>query len=91
MSRISKEARRELIQAVATRYREGSKCEKTLILDEFVRITGHHRKHAIRILRSRQHDQMPANPLHIDEYKVKRLARLSSSSGKRPIAFAESA
>ena len=52
MSKISKHARQELITAVATRYREGSKRDKTLILDEFVRVTRHHRKHALRILGS---------------------------------------
>ena len=52
MSKISKQARQELVAAVATRYREGSKRDKNLILDEFVRVTKHHRKHALRILGS---------------------------------------
>jgi len=50
MSKISKQARQELVAAVATRYLESSKRDKTLILDEFVRVTGYHRKHALRIL-----------------------------------------
>ncbi len=45
--------RKELIEAVGARYREASPSERTRILDEFVALTGHHRKHAIRVLRSR--------------------------------------
>jgi len=43
--------RRELIEAIAERYRTGTRIEKKKILDEFVEITGFHRKHAIRALR----------------------------------------
>jgi hypothetical protein len=50
MLRISKHARRELIEAVASRYKEGGRSDKTLILDEFVRVTKLHRKHALRLL-----------------------------------------
>ncbi len=43
--------RRELIEAVAARYRAGGRQEKKEILDEFVKVTGFHRKHAIRVLK----------------------------------------
>lgn len=43
--------RRELIEAVAARYRAAGRHEKKEILDEFVKVTGFHRKHAIRALR----------------------------------------
>lgn len=43
--------RRELIAAVGARYREASRSEKKAILDEFVAVTGYHRKHAVRLLR----------------------------------------
>ena len=42
--------RRELTAAIGTRYRGASKTEKQKILDEFVTLTGFHRKHAIRAL-----------------------------------------
>jgi hypothetical protein len=42
--------RKELIGAVAARYRGAPRDEKHKILDEFVALTGFHRKHAIRIL-----------------------------------------
>ena len=43
--------RRELIEAIAIRYRAGTRIEKKKILDEFIEVTGFHRKHAIRVLR----------------------------------------
>ena len=42
--------RKELTEAVGTRYRSAPKSEKRKILDEFVALTGCHRKHAIRAL-----------------------------------------
>jgi hypothetical protein len=47
---VSMSTRRELIDAVGARYRLGSKTERSSILDEFVAITGYHRKHCIRLL-----------------------------------------
>ncbi len=44
-------AKRELLATIQDRYRASSKNDKTRILDEFVAVTGHHRKHAIRLLR----------------------------------------
>ena len=43
--------RRELIDAIAERYRSANRIEKKQILDEFIEVTGFHRKHAIRALR----------------------------------------
>jgi len=48
--RISSQTRKELLEAVRLRYRESSKMNKTRILDEFVALTGYHRKHGIRLL-----------------------------------------
>ncbi len=42
--------RKELIEAVGARYRSSPKSERKKILDEFVALTGCHRKHAIRTL-----------------------------------------
>jgi hypothetical protein len=38
--------RRELIEAVAARYRGAGRNQKKEILDEFVKVMGFHRKHA---------------------------------------------
>lgn len=43
--------RKELIEALRARYRSAAQTEKTKILDEFIALTGYHRKHAIRVLR----------------------------------------
>lgn len=42
--------RRELVDAVGARYRASTLAKRSAILDEFVSITGYHRKHAIRLL-----------------------------------------
>lgn len=42
--------RKELTAAIGQRYRTADRNSKRLILDEFTRVTGYHRKHAIRIL-----------------------------------------
>lgn len=43
--------RRELIEAIADRYHAAARAEKKVILDEFINVTGFHRKHAIRALK----------------------------------------
>ena len=43
-------ARRELVAAVAERYRQSERMERGRILDELTAVTGWHRKHAIRAL-----------------------------------------
>jgi hypothetical protein len=51
---LSLETRRELCAAIAERYRAADRPSKKAILDEFVRVTGYHRKHAIRIMKGKQ-------------------------------------
>ena len=43
--------RKELVGALRARYRGAAVADKVKILDEFVALTGYHRKHAIRMLR----------------------------------------
>lgn len=50
MSTVNKRTRRELVVAVRDRYGAATKSDKRRILDEFVALTGYHRKHAIRVL-----------------------------------------
>jgi hypothetical protein len=42
--------RRELVAAIRGRYQTAARREKQKILDEFVAVSGYHRKHAVRIL-----------------------------------------
>ena len=43
--------RKELVEALRVRYRSAAFGDRSRILDEFVALTGYHRKHAIRVLR----------------------------------------
>jgi hypothetical protein len=55
--------RSELIETVAKRYHAGTRSEKKDILDEFVKVTGFHRKHSIRVLKkTRVSPGMPKPP-----------------------------
>jgi len=52
MRQISMTTRDELVMALAGRYARGSRVERGRMLDEFAALTGHHRKHAMRLLRA---------------------------------------
>ena len=43
-------AKQELLATIRDRYRASSRKDKSRILDEFIAVTGHHRKHGIRLL-----------------------------------------
>jgi len=47
---LSMATRRELKQAVGERYLAAGRWERRQILDDFTRVTGYHRKHALRVL-----------------------------------------
>lgn len=47
---LSKSTRSELLDALRERYRQATKSDKSTVLNEFVALTGCHRKHAIRLL-----------------------------------------
>jgi hypothetical protein len=44
--------RDEMVAVVSARYASGTRVERGRILDEFSAVTGHHRKHAMRLLRA---------------------------------------
>ena len=48
---MSRMAKQELLATIRDRYRRSSKKGKGRILDEFIAVTGHHRKHGIRLLK----------------------------------------
>ena len=59
------ETKDEYLAAITDRYRKAGRKYKKLILDEFCRVWGQHRKHAIRLLRNSQprtHVQRGAQP-----------------------------
>jgi hypothetical protein len=57
MRRVSMTTRDELVGVTAERYVRGGRVEKARIVDEFVAVTGFHRKHAMRLLRGGQPGQ----------------------------------
>ena len=64
---MSMATRKELTEAVGARYCVASKAEKQRILDEFVELTGCHRKHAIRVLGRtprREHGKVARNRIY---------------------------
>jgi len=54
---MSQRSKKELVETIQPRYLKASKGGKKQILDEFVAITGFHRKHAIRVLGHRPKPQ----------------------------------
>jgi len=62
MAEISASTRRELVLAVGGRYRMAQPDERRRILDEFVAVTGYHRKHAIRVLNGPPAATAPSPP-----------------------------
>jgi len=48
--RVSRATGKELVRETGIRYREAGRADKGRILDEFVAVTGYHRKHALRLL-----------------------------------------
>jgi hypothetical protein len=50
-NKISTDTKAELVQVLGIQYRKSSKMGKTRILDQFIAVSGYHRKHAIRLLR----------------------------------------
>jgi hypothetical protein len=48
---VTIEARREYLAAVRMRYKNGTKAQKSRILDEFCQVCNYNRKHAIRLLK----------------------------------------
>ena len=54
MRKVSMATRSELVEAVGERYRSADRRSKGRVLDEFVAVTGFHRKHAMRLLRKKR-------------------------------------
>lgn len=59
---MEKQAKRELVVALRRRFQESVRGAKTRILDEFVAVTGYHRKYALRLLRGDWNDARVSKP-----------------------------
>jgi hypothetical protein len=68
--RLSLASRRELTQNLAERYAKSTRNQKQQILEEFSKLTGLHRKHAIRVLNQTARElaagleRIPGNRVH---------------------------
>ena len=56
-------ARQQLLAPIRDRYRASSKKDQSRILDEFIAVTGHHRKHGIRLIGKLDDDGDPSHPV----------------------------
>lgn len=65
---IDLHAREELVGAISERYRACGRVEKRQILNEFVAVTGFHRKHAIRVLRASTRKPAPTRRARLRLY-----------------------
>ncbi len=84
MGQLSMATRKELTAAVSERYRASTRTEKARILDEFVVITGFHRKQAMRLLRchGREPTGRRARPRVYDEAERNALILLWEASDR---------
>jgi hypothetical protein len=60
-NKISPDTKAELVQVLGIQYRKSTKIEKTQILDQFISVSGYHRKHAIRLLKGETGSQNNRN------------------------------
>ena len=56
-------AKRGLLATIGDRYGRSSGKDKSRILDEFIAVTGHHRKHGIRLLGKPDDDEGTTRPV----------------------------
>jgi len=89
MRKVSMATRAELVAAMSCRYVSGGRDEKARMLDEFVALTGFHRKHAMRLLRGDQEPSKggprPGRRIYGDDVRAALVV-----AGRRRIEFAES-
>ncbi len=75
-------AKQELLATVRDRYRASSKKDKSRILDEFIAVTGHHRKHGVRLLGRLDDDEHTTRPVSPNPPKRWSLALTQGMMGK---------
>ena len=88
-------ARHELARSVSSRYRSGSKADKSRILDEFCAATGYTRKHALRLVmkppdvgHARRHRRRASQYTELEESALGRLWPVSGYLGARRLVAA---
>src|SRR5260370_24995665 len=83
MRLVSMAVRDELVVAIAERYGGSLRWEKARILDEFVAVSGYHRKHAMRLLREgrtgKRSDPRPARRVYDEAVREALVVLLDAS------------
>jgi len=59
---MSQGSKQELLATIQPRYLKAGRKDKQKILDEFVAVTGYHRKYAIRVLNTKKHNGPSKKP-----------------------------
>src|ERR1700738_618226 len=90
MRKVSMATRAELILAIRERYASAGRPEKAKILDEFVALTGFHRKHAMRLLRGGAMSRRRAVPDRGAGYMARQCAPLWCWPGRHRTGFVAS-
>ena len=72
------------MQGIVERYRNASRSEKGRVLDEFVKLTGYHRKHAVRLPNSGP-QPFRRRVTQANGFAMRRSNRPLSPCGKRQI------
>ncbi len=80
---IGMQTRKELTRVVRKRYKGASRAEKTRILDEFVKTTGYHRKHVLRLMSHEPTLKPRAEPKHVYDAAVREALTLVWEAGDR--------
>ena len=89
MRLVSMAVRDELVVAIAERYGGSLRWEKARILDEFVAVSGYHRKHAMRLLVKGELASGPTRGRPAGSM-TRRFGRRWLSCGRHPTASAAS-
>ena len=77
------QSKREYLARIKDRYRHANRKGKTVILDEFCAVCGHHRKHAVRLLNAdgRQRKGKPGRPRQYERDEIRVLENIWLNAG----------
>jgi len=83
---MAQQSKRDYLRSIYPRYRQAGRKEKTVILEEFIRVCGYHRKHALRLLngplpsKKLQRPWSPRPPTY-REHTIRILAKIWEACG----------
>lgn len=83
---MAQQSKREYLRSIYHRYHQAERSERSMILEEFTRVCGYHRKHALRLLNgplpSKKPQRVPTpRPPTYSERMIRILAKIWAASG----------